>query len=267
MPKFKVWGMQRIAISQIMIAILLGLGKVPSAQANCVDTVSDLPDVQPAMQRHWQKLQQQTSYPWGKARPYGQLSDNQITLTPDFDRLTGPQKMQALELLRLGAWPVELLTKAEESAIQARNNGWIPGAMSPYQVYASDGRAISMPYDGCTRFTLLTESARYSWYYKGVDSPEIRNAGKPSWRQVRFPITAAAEKAVRLKFWNTMSYRYNGWIAWVPEHGYFEIEVRTDAATLDEHLRTLSQFWQVAPWQYRYVVVDQSGTILQKRNF
>jgi hypothetical protein len=76
------------------------------------------------------------------------------------------------------------------------------------------------------------------------------------------------EKAVRLKFWRTVGYNNsNGvdWIAWVPEHGYFEINVRSQVG--DRYKNTLRQFWRVAPRQYRYVVIDSEGTLVEEKTF
>ncbi|WP_088889686.1 hypothetical protein [Leptolyngbya ohadii] len=64
----------------------------PPAQSNCSDWVGWVEYWQSPMQRYWQQLQQQTSYPWGQARPYGQLTCDHITLTADFNGLTGMQK-------------------------------------------------------------------------------------------------------------------------------------------------------------------------------
>lgn len=234
-------------------------------QANCVDLISDLGDVQPAMERLWQQLQQQTTYPWGQVRPYAQLKAGQITLTPAFDRLTGAQKQESLSLLRLSNWAVELLTPEEEAKIREVYRNAIPAAMSPYQVFASDGRAVSMPYDGCTRFTLLTERDRFVWYsVRPIDTATpttLRNAGNPSWRKVRFPIAPATEKAIRLQFWQTVGYdKYplGWWIAWVPERGHFEITVSTN----QPYQATLQKYWRVAPRQYRYELVTTDGTFL-----
>src|SRR3712207_2399146 len=88
---------------------LLGLGAIaltatltiaiPPAVANCLDPVGQDEFWQPPLQRHWQQLQQRMEYPWGKARPYGQLSKDRITFAAAFDQLTGAQKQQVLSLL------------------------------------------------------------------------------------------------------------------------------------------------------------------------
>ncbi|MBW4523144.1 MAG: hypothetical protein KME16_26185 [Scytolyngbya sp. HA4215-MV1] len=254
-----VW---RSSLLSIGVTVIFSL----PVQANCADFISELEDVQPAMERLWQQVQQQTTYPWGQARPYAQLGEGRITLTPIFDRLTGTQKRQVLAQLRLENWAVELLTPEEAAKIRKVYSNAIPAAMSPYQVFASDGRAVSMPYDGCTRLTLLTERDRFSWYTNrpvATATPEtLRNAGTPSWRKVKFAIAPAPEKTIRLKFWQTVGYdKYplGWWIAWVPEQGQFEITV----ATNQPYQNTLQKFWQVAPRQYRYQVITTEGTMLE----
>ena len=254
-----------------LISALELMVNIPAAQANCSDKITKLELVEPAMERLWQKLNQENSYPWGKWRPYGEIVDNRIILTADFDRLTGSQKQQVLNMLHLDYndnW-FNLLTPQEQAA--ALKDPGI-GALSPYQVYASDGRVISVPYDGCTRMTLLTEKARFSWYFHQLDrnngaeiTPEmLRNAGNPSWRQVRFSIAAQEEVLVRQKFWQAIGYEqaHEGWwIAWVPEQGHFEINVPTN---YDQN--RLQRYWQVASRQYRYVIIANDGTFLDLVN-
>lgn len=235
------------------------------AKANCADMIADIQQVQPAMERLWQQLQTQTVYSWGSLRPYGQLSGDRITLTTDFDRLTGSQKTQVLESLYLDYnhhnWFDLLTPQEQQKALQQPGIG----ALSPYKVYASDGRAISLPYDGCTRTTLLTEKARYSWYSNFIKPNNplfLRNLGYPSWRQVRFPISVEVEQKVRQQFWQTIGYKranQDWWIAWVPEQGYFEINV-----PVNYQPQHLEKFWRIASTPYRYVVVDAGGTIRQK---
>ncbi|BAY13364.1 phosphoribosylaminoimidazolesuccinocarboxamide synthase [Calothrix sp. NIES-2098] len=244
-------------------AILFNLliANAPS-QANCADQIANLQKVQPAMERHWQQLQQQKTYPWGEARPYGKLNGDRITLTSAFDRLTTPQKEQVLNtLLSYTLTPQE----------QQDSSGDYIGA-PPFKVYANDGRAVSMPYDGCTRFTLLTERARYGYYYNTVYGfnrgnsilEQLRNSGRPSWREVRFPISAAEEKKTRLQFWNVIGWKTGEvwWIAWVPENGYFEINI-----PVGYQQSRLQRFWQIAPRQYRYVVVANDGRVLLEKKF
>ncbi|PZD73856.1 hypothetical protein C1752_01845 [Acaryochloris thomasi RCC1774] len=243
------------------------------AQANCSDRIADITLVRPVMERVWNELETATQYSWGTERPYGELSENRITLTPEFERLTGPQKKQVLDRLYLeydSNW-FDLLTPQEQT--DALKHPGI-GALSPYEVYTYDGRLISVPYDGCTRTTLMTEKARYSYYFQrliknspasqqNVTAEMLRNADQPHWRNVSIPITAAAEQSVRMKFWQTIGIQraaQEWWIAWVPEQGYFEINVPANDSRLQN-------FWTMAPRQYRYAVVTADGTLEQLKKF
>ena len=247
---------------------------VPSALANCNDRIASLDLVQPIMEHLWQQLQEQNRYAWGSEPVYGKLVGDSITLTPAFERLTGAEKKQVLDQLRLeydNNW-FDLLTSKEQTEA-LKHPGF--GALSPYRVYASDGRIISVPYDGCTRMTLLTEKARFSYYfhtliYRGrisdgkspVTLKMLRNAGQPSWRKVKLSISEEEEELIRLRFWETVGYdraNMGWWIAWVPEQGYFEINVPMDEV---KNYR-LEQFLQAGLHKYRYVVVTTDGTLFQ----
>jgi hypothetical protein len=246
MPKTKL-------LNSLLLTITTVLVLTTKVQANCADSVASLELVQPAMERYWQQLQQQTQFPWGKIQPYGNLSGDHIALTPEFARLSGTQKQQVLDLLRLdynSNW-FSLLNSQEQAA--ALKNPKI-GAMSPYLVFASDGRIVSYPYSGCDRLTLLTEFNRYQMHWYGRELPP---------RQIRFPISPEQEKVVQIKFWQAVGYNQKDlqWLAWVPEQGYFEINIYNEAR--DRYQRRLRKFWQVAPKQYRYVILDENGTLLQ----
>ncbi|MEA5601899.1 hypothetical protein [Nostoc sp. UHCC 0252] len=230
-----------------IVSTLNFLVAIPKAQANCPGSVQPLEEVQPQVQRHWDELQRQENYPWGRTKVYERLQGARITLAPSFDQLRGSYKQEALELLRLGNYL--------------------------HSVYASDGRLLSAVYDACTRSYMLTEKARYSWYYNSIGRslPDnlkreaLRNAGRPSWRQVRVPISEAQERSVRDLFWNKMGYAQanNGmWIAWVPEHGYFEINVPNGY-----NIKQLGQFWRSAPRNYRYIVLSTNGSLVFDANF
>ncbi len=219
----------------------------PPAQANCPGAGPSLEEAQPQVQQLWEELQRRETYPWGKVRVYERLQGNRITLAPSFDQLRNSQKQEVLNLLRLSNYP--------------------------HSVYASDGRLLSALYDGCTRFDMLTERARYSWYFNSIGRslPDklpreaLRNAGTPSWRLVRVPISKTQEQSVRNLFWSKMGYSQANsgmWIAWVPEHGYFEINVPNGY-----NVQQLRQFWRVAPRNYRYIVLSTDGTLVLDANF
>ncbi len=251
-----------ITLKTLALGFLLG---VPSVLANCSDRIASLELVQPIMERLWPKLKAENSI-------YGEITDDSITLTEEFDRLTGLEKKQSLEPLKLGYnnnW-VEFLS-AEEQAEMLKDSR--PGAMSPYRVYSSDGRLISVAYDGCTRLTLLTEKERFSYYYQTLlyrnslregqisITPEmLRNADQPSWRNVNVSIAQQKEEKIRLKFWQTIGYdRINEgwWIAWVPEQGHFEINV-----PVNYDKNSLQKYLRIASSEYKYVVINSQGTQL-----
>lgn len=249
-----------------IVALLAGASIVGSpipAQANCPNPIASLETVQPYMERHWQTLKQRTDFPWGSTQPYGTIQGDRLTLTPAFEPLSGAQKQQVLHLLHLGDgkfWQ-DLLTPEEQQIESARSG---IGGASPYTVFASDGRALSLPYDGCGRGYLFTEQQRFSWYLgrpPGVINPDdLRNAGSPFWRTVNYPLSVDQERDVRLHFWRVVGYKNanSWWIAWVPEHGYFEINVPSGQS----YGETLQRFWRVKFPNYRYVVVESDGTTL-----
>lgn len=236
-----------------------------TALANCNDKIGTLEFAQPIMTRYWQTLSTQSAFAWGKKNPFGSLKGDQIWLHPIFDSFNGADKMQVLDALYLfntdKNWYDLVLKYMPETEIQTRLDE--VGALHPYSVYASDGRLIAAAYDGCTRQVLLTERARYQWYLnRFVASGEaLYNAGRPAWRQVRFPLAANKEKRVRQGFWKQIGYakaEQGWWIAWVPEQGYFEINL-PDQRFLPE---LQNRFLKLAPKDFRYVIVDQAGNAL-----
>ena len=249
-------------------AIATNLLVTAPAFANCADTVGSLEYFQPAMERLWQQLQTQTDYPWGDARPYSELTGDRIVLTFAFDTLDGNQKDQVINLLHGpdNGGLYSLLSPEE----QARPG---LGALPPYRIFTHDGRLVYAAYDGCTPVQMLTERDRYNYYYNALpynsdtgvraSFEDLRNAGQPFWRKVEFPISAEEERSVRLSFWNAVGYakvRQDWWIAWVPEAGYFEINVPKDYDPAE-----LERFWRVSTIQYPYRIVATDGTELLRR--
>lgn len=262
-------------IRRSLLSILLVLagsgvaGWFHPASANCNDQIARFERVRPVMERQWQSLQRQTEFPWGREQPYGRLDAEEIHLTSAFNTLNGPEKRQALAALHLDylQW-YEMLTLEEQQALAGQEG---LGPISPYRVYASDGRLVSAPYDGCTRFSLLTERDRYSFYsytllYRdgGVRHPDaLRNGDRPFWRVVNHAIPAATEQTIRLRFWDAVGYdmAHEGWwIAWVPEQGQFEIVVHPNSDR-----NRLERFWRIAPQNYTYVVLTSDGTFQESR--
>ena len=75
------------------------------------------------------------------------------------------------------------------------------------------------------------------------------------------------EYAVRLGFCNSVGYvadyaDYGWWIAWVPEHGYFEVNVPSNF-----DYDRLQRYWEVAERNDDYVVVRSDGTGLGRKQF
>ncbi|MGI8932652.1 phosphoribosylaminoimidazolesuccinocarboxamide synthase [Leptolyngbya sp. BC1307] len=234
---------------------------VTPAWANCAGQPGSVAWYEPVMSEHLQRLQSQPTHSWGSAQILDRMEGDRILLTEAFETLSGPQKNQALKDL------IEIDFEAEVTEEQLAT---VDGP-SPYQVIGHDGRLLSAPYDGCTRDTLLTEQSRFSWYYnnqgrylpQNLPASELRNAGQPSWRQVNFPIETAAEKSVRLRFWQSVGYQNTDWwIAWVPERGYFEVNV-----PVNFDYGRLQRYWPVADRNYRYVVVRADGTRLGEKRF
>lgn len=257
MPKQNLRFWSSVAVLSLALVSVDVFRTLPTL-ANCAETLSSLEQLQPAMERQWRQLQQQTTYPWGEVRPFRSLIGNRITLAPEFDRLTGSQKHQVIRTVF-----EYTLTPEEQQAL----TGSI--GIGPYEIYASDGRMIHKA-SACHDLTTLTEKARYSYSYnfdaaytpRSDLEPELRNAGRPSWRTVRFPISAEQERKTRLKFWKAIGYdqvESGWWIAWVPENGYFEVN-----APAEYSQQQLQRFWQVAPPQYRYVVVTADGTFVSE---
>ncbi|BAU16088.1 hypothetical protein LEP3755_66550 (plasmid) [Leptolyngbya sp. NIES-3755] len=171
------------------------------------------------------------------------VSDRRITLTTAFDSLSGQDKRQVLRTLKLEG--------------------------STYEVYSADARLVSTQYDRCTHTYLLSERDRFRWYYtrNPIQLPTIeqlnealRNAGRPSWRKVNQSISPENERRARVKFWQAIGYdkvNQGWWIAWVPEGGYFEINIRST-----DSLARVKPYLATAFRQYRYVVVHTDGTPL-----
>ena len=253
-------------------ALLWAISSVP-AFANCSTPVGSVDWYQPAMDSHFEQFQSSSTHPWGNTQVVDRFIDETFFLTAEFETLEAEAKGQVLDGLL--SFNMDDYLTPEEIEYKYSNEGMSEGiGTPPFEIVASDGREISSVYDGCTRFTLLTELDRFEWYYNTEGSnPEtssegpLRNAGQPSWRQVNFPIEASVEKSVRLGFWNSVCYvmdytDYGWWIAWVPEHGYFEVNVPKNF----DYSR-LQRYWEVADRDYDYVVVRADGEELGRKQF
>lgn len=233
------------------LAMLLLLCLPPFAQANCADQIASWEVVKPAQTRLLEELRNRRSYPWGTACPYGAFNESVLSLTRDFAKLSDANKREALKLLRLsvGNWPKEFLKDDEIKRLDNNGGAALQGAMSPVTVVDADGRTVSIPYDGCTRYTLLTEYDRYR-YQCGMRRLQ---------RLVRHPLSESRQAKVKEQFWKSVGKPCAGvfWISWVPECGYFEIDIdlQQEAAAR----KRLHRFLRVAS-QYKFVVVAQDAS-------
>lgn len=224
----------------VLLTAYIGIGTHP-AQANCPGFARPSEQVNPEVQQRANQLKNDPNQFFGK-KMLDAIANRRITLTVEFDRLTGIEKQQVLNTLQLDG--------------------------STYEVYTADERLVSAQYDGCTRTHLKTERDRYGWYLNRppVEMPlpmlrdALRNSGQPIWRKVNQSIHPEDERKARFKFWEKVGYdKYNQgwWIGWVPESAYFEVTVRNanDVTQLKPYLET-------AFHQYRYVVIATDGTLL-----
>jgi len=122
--------------------------------------------------------------------------------------------------------------------------------MSPVSVVSADGRLVSAPYNGCTRCTMLTELDRFRFV----------SSCRELARSNRFPLAARNDKAIRTAFWKFITKRYPRakieWIAWVPECGYFEIDIKKkhDGPLARE---AVAQFFRSLSHRYKYKFTEQ----------
>lgn len=184
---------------------------------------------------------------WEGILPFGSFENGRIYLTPAFDSLNSRQKKQILDLLLLGYGEYKPLMNLMNSD-QRRRLRDAGGTMLPYSVFTSDGRVVSLPYNGCNRMLVLTEYERSRLKFLGINPERIQ----------RYPMSGWQQEKVKKLFWSTIGYDLAGdyWIAWVPESGHFEVNVPHNNSD-----RVLDHFWPLAPKYYRYIVVE-NGTQL-----
>ncbi len=233
--------LKRFLLPIIVVASCVTFASPDPAQANCAGFGRPPEQVNAEVRQRVNQLKTNSSEFFGQ-KMLGVMGDRRITLTPAFDPLTGPDKRQVLNTLKLEG--------------------------STYEVYAADGRLVSAQYDGCTRTHLLTERDRYSWYlnHPPAQMPlpmlrdALRNPGQPRWRKVNQSVHPEDERRARFKFWETVGYdkaKQGWWIAWVPEGGYFEVTVGNA-----DGLTQLKPYLANAFRQYRYVALTSDGTPL-----
>ena len=229
-----------------IMALIVLMAQFP-AYSNCLEIMTDVNVLKAPMERLLQKVKDEKGYNFT-------LKKNIITLTPEFDKLTGKQKMEILSMLNLAGqtkdWG-DFLTPEEKKSMDAK--GELIYAGIPFDVYASDGRPVLMVYDTCNTFTLFTEYDRHQMLFRLHEMP----------RKIKFPLSAKKENVVKRKFWEIAGYKNEGdyWISWVPELGYFEIDI---PSAKELNGKFMTRFKKIAPKGYKYVVLDSTGTTLSE---
>lgn len=205
-------------------------------------------EAQPILAQVWADLQKNDYYPYGGRRIFRRYTTDRIELGPEFDKLEPATRKAALALLRLGGVPMG----KRQDALFGDPNAIHP--MLPHGVYASDGRIISIPYDGCERMYFWTEYDRSRAQYLGRGLPP---------RRINYPLAIGTEKWVADILWRMVGKRQAEiiYIAWVPERGFFEITIANEARW--RYQNRLNAFWWYAPRLYKYVVVTQDGVQLE----
>ncbi|MEO1352054.1 MAG: hypothetical protein AAFW84_25170 [Cyanobacteria bacterium J06635_15] len=141
--------MRWLRIVLFTIPLILLTGRLLPVQANCNDFVGRPEWHEPLFTEYFQWLQSQSSYPWGDVPIYDRIDGATVILTENFEQLSSSEKREALDaLLNLQNY---LTPEEYEEILSTIGN-------LPHRVIASDGRVVSAVYNGCTRFTLLTES-------------------------------------------------------------------------------------------------------------
>jgi len=223
----------------MMLALSL-VWEQPHANAKgCSDQFVSLPLIRPAMERYFVKLR---SVHWEGIMPFEAMLGKKIYLSRAFENLSRPQKKRILELLLLGYGeytPLLRLLEPSELKKLPKNRG----AMLPYEVYTSDGRILSYPYNACNRLSTFNEYERERLPFFGIKLL----------RTQRYPLRRSAQERVKRIFWESLGYEKarKYWIAWVPESGYFEIDVPTV-----HYEGVLNSFLSTAPGYYYTVVVQ-----------
>lgn len=234
--------------SVLSLAFLLLAGA--PAIAECADPILPLEIAKPSVEAAWRGLQQRRSFPWGEAQVWSKIDGDRIELALPFERLSANHKRMALDMLGLGGLPATLyLPDAFDRLTQNR-------PMTPYTVFAHDGRVVSIPYDGCTRLYMFTELDRARLRWKGRTPPA---------RKVRYPLAEPILHDVTTNFWRIVGKSQPDilHLAWVPERGHFEITVAMEARL--RYRNRIAPFWWQAPMDLHYVVLDANGDWLEER--
>lgn len=227
------------------LSLIGSLGMVLSypgaAQAACESKFITHTPFKEAFGQYFNKLKAQK---WEGVQAFGRMSYSKIYMTPAFNHLKADAKRRTLSLLLLdyGEYTqlLPLLDKAELSTLT--------GSMLPYSVYTADGRILSSAYNPCNRLVTLTEYDRSRLPFLGINIQRVQ----------RYPLSSEVQEDIKKRFWKAVGYDNAGdyWIEWVPEKGYFEIDVPSR-----NHNALLNAFWQSVPKAYRYQIVDRGSPL------
>lgn len=235
------------ALLPALVALALA---APAAGASCADPILPLEVVRPQVLATWNALATRRVFPWGTAHVWGKIEGVRIQMALPFERLTAEDKRKAIDMLHLGGLPATLhLPTGYDELTQAER-------MTPFEVFAHDGRVLSLPYDGCTRAYFFTE-----W-----DRQRMRwTTRTPPARKMRFPLPDAIQQEVSTLFWSIVGRRQPDVVnfAWIPESGHYEIVVSKEARW--RYRNRVGYFWLQAPWDLHYVVLDTDGAWLEER--
>lgn len=224
-----------------LLALLSFCLMVPSAQAACESQFIESEAMQKAYTTYFEKLKAEK---WEGILAFDRMSYQKIYMTPKFDKLKADAKKRILSLLLLDYG--EYLQLNPLLSIEARRE--LKGSMLPYAVYTADGRILSAAYNPCNRLITLTEYERSRLPFLGINIQRVQ----------RYPMAPSIQEGIEKIFWKTVGYEQAGeyWIEWVPEKGYFEIDVPSL-----NHNAVLEAFWKQIPNPYRYLIVDRGTPI------
>lgn len=220
------------------LSLSLTLSYATAAQAACESQFINHAPLKSAFQQYFEKLKAQK---WEGVEAFSHISYQKIYMKPAFDKLKAEAKRRVLSLLLLdyGEY-TQLLPLLDAGSLKSLN-----GSMFPYAVYTADGRILSAAYNPCNRLITLTEYERSRLPFLGVNIQRVQ----------RFPLSPEIQEDIEKRFWKAVGYDNAGdyWIEWVPEAGYFEIDVPSR-----NHNALLQDFWKSVPRAYRYLVVDRA---------
>ncbi len=220
-------------------ALLIFCAWPASAYGACESVFLNTPETRQIYTRYFNQLKAKK---WENIYAFSRFNPTGIYMTRAFDRIDAEKKRSLLALLLLdyGEYTqlAPLLPRIKK----------MEGSMFPYSVYGADGRILSVPYNPCNRLITLTEYERSRLQFLGIKSV----------RRNIYPLSTQRVEAVKKIFWNSVGYEKSGdyWIAWVPERGYFEINVPSL-----NHEKVLADFWKKAPSRYKYAVLDRGTHI------